>query len=109
MHALSLTILKCDEYENLMNWPISYFFHSILSCTDPECGQGVPLMENYKAIWLHRNTVADPFENHKAAKPNFNVKPLSVHQRNTISMAFCLRADDGPLLVVFGSSPPSLT
>ena len=33
--------------------------------------------------------------------------PSSARQRNSISMAFCWWADDGPLLVVFGSSLPS--
>ena len=38
--------------------------------------------------------------------PAVNVGPSSARQRNAISMAFRWRADNGPLLVVFGSSPP---
>ena len=41
--------------------------------------------------------------NQKATKPEFNVGPPSSRQRNVILMAFRWRADDGPLLVVFGS------
>ena len=40
--------------------------------------------------------------NQKATKPEFNVGPPSSRQRNAILMAFRWRADDGPLLVVFG-------
>ena len=39
-----------------------------------------------------------------SAKPAFNAGPLSTRQRK----AFRWRTDDGPLLVVFGSSLPSL-
>ena len=53
------------------------------------------------------NTGPDPLNNHKATKPAFNVGPSLARKRNTIEMAFCWRADDGPLLVVFGSPPPS--
>ena len=45
-------------------------------------------------------------ENHKAAELAFNVGPSSARQRNAIYMAFRWRADDGPLLVLFGSSFP---
>ena len=45
------------------------------------------------------NTGPDPLQGRKAAKPAFNVGPSSVR----------LRADDGPLIVVFGSSLPSST
>ena len=45
--------------------------------------------------------------NHKATKPAFNIGPAPAHQRNAIKMAFHWRADDGPLIVVFGSSLPS--
>ena len=46
-------------------------------------------------------------ENHKATKPAFNIGPTPAHQRNAIKMAFHWRADDGPLIVVIGSSLPS--
>ena len=49
------------------------------------------------------NTDPDPFKNHKATKPAFNVGPSSARQPNAIWMAFRWRADDGPLMVEFGS------
>ena len=45
----------------------------------------------------------------KATKPAFNVGPSSVCQRNAIKMAFRWRADEGPLVLVFGFSLPSST
>ena len=72
-------------------------------------GQGVrtPLPpKNHKNIGFLSNTVPDPLNNHKkTGKPAFNVGQSLARQRNAISMAFCWRADDGPLLVIFG--PPS--
>ena len=64
--------------------------------------------KNHKNIRFLCNTGPDPLTNHKATKPAFNVGPSSVRQRNAISMAFRLRADDGPLIAVFGSSIPHL-
>ena len=53
-------------------------------------------------------------ENKKTFKPAFNVGPSSARQQkrhlNGVSpfkCLFCWRADDGPLIVVFGSSLPS--
>ena len=60
--------------------------------------------EKHKNIGFPSNT-----ENHKATKPAFNVGPSSARQRNAIKMAFRWRVDDGPLIVAFGSSLPSLT
>ena len=68
-----------------------------------------PPLENYKAIGFLSNTGSDPLENHKATKPAINVGPLSAHQGKNALMAFRWRANDGPFLVVFGSSLPSLT
>ena len=62
-------------------------------------GSGPP-RESHKAIGFLSNTSPDPIENHKVTKPAFNVWPPSVRQGNT---------DDGPLLVVFGSSLSSPT
>ena len=45
---------------------------------------------------------------HKATQPAFNVGPSSAGQRNAI-YAFRWRADDGPFIVIFGSSIPSST
>ena len=70
------------------------------SCSDPEGGP-----ENHKAIGFLINTGPDPMENHKATKPAFNVEPSSARLRNGVS----LLCHDGPLLVVFESSPSSST
>ena len=48
-------------------------------------------------------------ENRKAFKPAFNDRPSSSRQLNAIKIAFRWRADDGPIIVVFGSSFPSST
>ena len=57
-------------------------------------GQGVRTpLKNDKNTGFLSNTGLDPLKNHKVAKPAFNVGPSS--------MAFCWRADDGPLLVLF--------
>ena len=61
-------------------------------------------LKNHKNIGFPSNT-----ENHEATKPAFNVGPSSARQQNAIKMAFRWRADDGPLIVAFGSSLPSLT
>ena len=64
------------------------------ACADPEGGQGVRTpMKNHKNTGFLSNTGPDPLKNHKVAKPAFNVGPSS--------MAFCWRADDDPLLVLF--------
>ena len=54
------------------------------------------------------NTGPDPLKNNKATKPAFNDGPSSARQRNAIEMAFRWWADDGQLIVVCGSSLPSL-
>ena len=71
-------------------------------------GSWPPLpLKNHKNLEFLCNTGPDPLKNHKATKPEFNVGPSSARQRNAILMAFRWGADDGPLLVVFGSSLPS--
>ena len=62
-------------------------------------GSGLPL-KNHKNIGFSSNTGPDPLKNRKATKPAFIVGPSSARQRN---------ADDGPLIVVLGSSLPSST
>ena len=58
-------------------------------------------LENHNAIRFLSNTGPDPLENHhKATNPPFMLEHY---------MAFRWWADDGPLLVVFGSSIPSST
>ena len=60
-------------------------------------------LKNYKNIGFLSNTGPDPLNNHKKNKPAFNVGPSLARQQNTIEMAFRWQANDGPLLVVFGS------
>ena len=53
---------------------------------DPEGDRGSdphPL-ENHNHIGFLSNTGTDPFKNHKATKPAFNVWPSSARQRNAI-------------------------
>ena len=63
--------------------------------------------EKSQTIGVLSNSGPDPLKNHKATEPAFNVGPSSARQRNAIQMAFRWRADDGPLIVVFGSSHPT--
>ena len=71
-------------------------------------GQGVRTpLKNHKNIGFLSYSGPDPLKYHKATEPAFNVGPSSARQRNAISMAYRLRADDGQLIVVFGSNHPS--
>ena len=69
------------------------------ACADPEGvgqgagGQNPHPRKNHRNIGFLSKTVPYPLKNNKAAKPVFNVGP---------SLAFCWRADDSSLLVVFG-------
>ena len=68
-------------------------------------GSGPPPLKNHKNKGFLSNTGPDSLENKKTicTKPAFNVGPTSARQLNAIQMAFRWRADDGPILVVFGS------
>ena len=55
-------------------------------------------LKNHQNIGFLSNTGPDPLKNSKAIKPAFNVWSSSARQRNR------WRTDDGPLIVVFGSS-----
>ena len=82
------------------------------SCADSEGGgQGfrTTTLKNHKAIGFLSNTGPDPMKNHKTTKPVFNVGSQWARQQNAISIPFRWRANDRPLLVVFGSSLPSST
>ena len=70
----------------------------VVPCADPE-GR-----DHHKAKGFLKNTRPGPTEKHNAIKPAFNLWPSSARQRNTISLAFSWRVDDGQLLMVFGSS-----
>ena len=61
-----------------------------------------PLNKITKNIGLLSNTGLDPLKNHKATKQAFTVEPSSARQ-------FRWRADNDPLIVLFGSSVPSST
>ena len=76
------------------------------ACADPEreTGDPDPLTKSQRMKRILSNTGPDPLKNHKAIKPTFNVGQSSACQRNAIQMAFRWRTDDGPLIVVFGSS-----
>ena len=85
------------------------------TCADPE---GVtrgpdptppPPLKNHKNIGFLSNSGPDPLKNYEATEPAFNVGLSSAPQPNAILMAFCWRADDGLLIVVFGHFHPSST
>ena len=65
------------------------------------------LLKNHKAIRFLSNTGTDSLETHKATKLAF-ILGLPA-KRCSNQTAFCWQTDDGPLLVVFGSSLPSST
>ena len=66
-----------------------------------------PPLKNHKNIGFLNNICSDTLKNHKASKPALNVGSSWACQQKAISMAFCWRADDSLLIVVFGSSLPS--
>ena len=106
--SISYCTQKKEEILLSMSFGISLVWHVCLMgrSRGEDRVSGPPLkITNRKAVRFLSNTL----ENHKATKPVFNVWPSLAHQRNTISMAFRWRADDGPLKVVFGSSLPSST
>ena len=80
-----------------------------MSCADPEWGTGVrtPPLIYHIAIGFLSNTGLYHLKSNKATKPTFNVGPSSSSKRNAILMAFRFRAENDPLLVVFGPSLPS--
>ena len=88
----------------LVPFNISIYFEFIylLWQSHARIQRGTP-PENHKNKGFLSNTGLDPLKNHKATNPAFNVGPSSARQRNTIWMAFHWQADDGPLIVVFGS------
>ena len=69
-------------------------------------GPDPPPPKNHKNIGFLSNSGPDPLKNHKATEPAFNFGLSSARQRNAIQMVFRWRADDGPLIVIFGSPTP---
>ena len=69
---------------------------------------GPPPLKNHKNIWFSSNTGPDPLKNrsHQARIQCWTIigTPAKRHL-----MAFCRRADHGPLIVALGSSLPSST
>ena len=62
-----------------------------------------PHLKNRKNIRFLSFTSPDPLNNHKVTKPASNVGPSLARQRDANEMACSWRADDGPLIEVFGS------
>ena len=85
--------------------------HAEISCADPKGWGGggragvrtPPPPENHKIMGFLSNT--GPLQNHKAIKPAIIDTPAQRH----LHMAFRRRADDEPLIMVFGSYIPSST
>ena len=75
-----------------------------MQCANPDGGAGG--VKNHKNIGFLSNSGPDPLKNYEATEPAFNVGPSSARQRNAVLIAFGWRADDDPLIVVFGSSHP---
>ena len=63
-----------------------------------------PSLKNHKNIGFLSSTGPEPQKNRKATKLAFHNGPSSARQRNAIEISILWRADDGPLIVVFGSS-----
>ena len=109
-HCLPRTFFKSVVLKGLkQSLAIPIALVRAVSCVDPDGGgggQGVwTHPENHKNIGFLSNTGPDSLKNHKTIKPAFSVGSSSARLRNAIQMAFRLRADDGPLIVVF--DPPS--
>ena len=66
-------------------------------------------LKNHKNIVLLSNTGPDHLKNHKATKRALNVGLSSGTSAKRHLMAICWWADDGPLIVVFGSFLPLST
>ena len=80
-----------DYYQNRKkeeNRDIKYRFAlrivipQLVTCADPERGQ--VFLKNHKVIGFLSKTARDPLKIHKPTKPEFNVGPSLVRQRNAI-------------------------
>ena len=67
-------------------------------------GVQIPPMKNHKILGFLSNSGIGPLKNCGATGPAFNVGPSLACQRKAIEMAFRWQADDGPLIVLFGST-----
>ena len=78
------------------------------SCADPEGGQGVRTspLKNHKNIRFSSNTGPNPLEN-RSYEASIQCWAIIGLRAKRHLMAVCWRADDGPLIVVLGSSLPS--
>ena len=75
-------------------------------CADPDRGQGIRIpLKNHKNIGSLSHTSLDPLKNHKLCSQH----SMLGHHRHTRETPFKWhlfrwRADDGPILVIFGST-----
>ena len=78
------------------------------ACADPEGGGGAgglgPPLKNHKNIGSPSNTGPDPFKITKLPSQHSMFGHHRHAEQNAILMAFRWWADDGPILVVFGST-----
>ena len=80
-----------------------------LAWADPEGGgQGSgPPLKNHKNIGFHSNTVPDSLKKSQSYQASIQCWATIAPPAKRYLMVFCWWADDGPLLVLFGSSLPS--
>ena len=86
-------------------WYLLHVYHARIQRRD----RGSDPLENHKNIGVLINTDPRSPKNHKATKSAFNDGSSLARQRNAIKMAFRRRADDDPLIMVFGSFLPHQT
>ena len=81
-----------------------------LPCGDPECGTGGPdpPEKSHRNIGVSSNTGLDPLKN-PSYQASIQCWAIIGTPAKRHLMAFRWRADDGPLMVVLGSSLPSST
>ena len=92
------------------NEPSSTLNIRTITCKDPEGDRGSgPSLKNHKNIGFPSDTGPDHLNYNKATKPAFDVGPSWARQRNAIEIAFRWRTDEGPFIVVFGSSLPLIS
>ena len=113
MHAIERTQChtKADAHDKMgfqysIHWLVPY-------ARIQRGGQGVRTtpLKNHKNIEFLSNTGPDPLKFSKSQSYQASIQRWAIigppaNQRNAIQMAFRWRADDGPLLLIFGPSLP---